>query len=164
MRKASLCLLKRIYKGERELLLGLKKKGFGKGKWNGIGGKFEPSSGDSNILDTAIRETEEEIKVKARDLEKVAILDFYYLDNNECDQQVHVFLCSSWLGDPQESDEMKPVWFKEKEIPFDKMWADDRFWLPEILKGEKLEGEFIFKDKKIIHNKNIKIVKNFSKI
>jgi len=164
MRMASLCLLRRTHKGKKELLLGLKKKGFGRGKWNGFGGKFEPFKGDSSVLDTAIRETEEEAKIKARDLEKVAVFNFYYLNNNNWNQQVHIFLCNNWFGHPKESDEMKPAWFEEEKIPFDKMWADDKFWLPEILKGKKLKGEFTFRDKKIIYSKNVKVVKSFSGI
>jgi hypothetical protein len=29
---------------------------------------------------------------------------------------------------------MKPEWFNIKNIPYDKMWEDDKIWLPEILK------------------------------
>src|SRR3954465_14054964 len=56
LRQASLCLLVR----EGEVLLARKKRGFGLGKWNGVGGKPEPGE---TIDETAIRETEEEIGV-----------------------------------------------------------------------------------------------------
>jgi hypothetical protein len=26
------------------------------------------------------------------------------------------------------------------------MWDDDRYWLPRILAGERLEGDFLFRD------------------
>jgi hypothetical protein len=29
---------------------------------------------------------------------------------------------------------MKPEWFSIDEIPFDKMWEDDKYWMPRILK------------------------------
>jgi hypothetical protein len=29
---------------------------------------------------------------------------------------------------------MKPYWFLLNEIPYDKMWEDDKIWLKEVLK------------------------------
>ena len=40
----------------------MKKRGFGVGRWNGTGGKFDAGK-DKNILGAAIRETKEEIGV-----------------------------------------------------------------------------------------------------
>jgi len=51
----------------------MKKRGFGVGKWNGVGGKIDSAKGDRNVVDAAIRESEEEIGVKINDLEKVAL-------------------------------------------------------------------------------------------
>lgn len=52
-----------------KVLLGLKKKGFGQGKWLGIGGKVE--EGES-VEEAAKREVKEEIGVTLRDMEKIA--------------------------------------------------------------------------------------------
>lgn len=30
---------------------------------------------------------------------------------------------------------MRPEWFLEDEVPFDRMWIDDRLWLPTFLAG-----------------------------
>jgi 8-oxo-dGTP pyrophosphatase MutT (NUDIX family) len=54
---------------EGELLLAMKKRGFGQGKWNGAGGKAEPGE---TPLQAAIRETEEEIGVTPIEPRKVA--------------------------------------------------------------------------------------------
>ena len=32
------------------------------------------------------------------------------------------------------------------KIPFDRMWDDDKHWLPEVLKGRKVRGKFSFKE------------------
>ena len=48
------------------------------------------------------------------------------------------------MGEPQESEEMKPAWFKIDSIPFESMWADDIFWLPEVLKGNVIKAGFTF--------------------
>ncbi|OIP76236.1 MAG: hypothetical protein AUK09_02515 [Parcubacteria group bacterium CG2_30_36_38] len=39
MKQATLCLL--IKRDSKEILLAMKKRGFGVGKWNGVGGKFD---------------------------------------------------------------------------------------------------------------------------
>ncbi|KAJ1429629.1 hypothetical protein B484DRAFT_396306, partial [Ochromonadaceae sp. CCMP2298] len=38
----SLIFCRRERQGVREVLLGMKKRGFGAGKWNGFGGKMDP--------------------------------------------------------------------------------------------------------------------------
>ncbi len=162
MRQATLCFLIRNKKneGEKELLLAMKKKGFGQGKWNGVGGKFDLKQ-DKNIYDTAIREMREEIGVEIKKQEKMAILNFYYpyfSNPEEKEWQAHVFFVSEWEREPRESEEMKPKWFKIKEIPFNQMWQDDLFWLPKVLEGKKLLAEFTFKKGEIISSHNIKVV------
>ena len=105
MRQATLCFLVREVNGEKELLLAMKKKRFGVGKWNGVGGK---------------------------------------LDFNK--------------GEPKESKEMRPKWFKVDEIPFDEMWPDDEFWLPKVLNGKKVKAKFIFKPGELIDSYEIKTI------
>lgn len=141
MRQSTLCLLVR----DDEILLAMKKRGFGAGKWNGYGGK--PLDGE-NIEQTALREMQEEIgvTVESADLTKVACLEFYFKTKKEWDQEVNIFVAKKWTGKPVETEEMKPQWFKFKEIPYDQMWPDDKYWLPKVLAGQKLEGEFYFND------------------
>ncbi|MBZ9572714.1 8-oxo-dGTP diphosphatase [Patescibacteria group bacterium] len=162
MRQATLCLLIKKNQIDKEILLARKKRGFGAGKWNGIGGKLDSEKGDKNIVEAAIREVEEEIGVKIKEIEKVAVLSFYfpYISDREWDQDVHVFLAKSWEGEPKESEEMLPKWFKSPEIPFAKMWDDDKFWLPQILEGKKLKANFVFKKGEKIAEKDIKFIKN----
>lgn len=158
MKEATLCLLIKKDQDNEELLLAMKKRGFGMGKWNGVGGKIDFEKGDKNIVDAARRETEEEIGIKIKELEKVAVLNFTFPYKKDWNQSVHVFLAKSWEGEPKESEEMAPKWFKVPEIPYDEMWDDDKFWLPYILKGEKLKADFIFKEGEILSEQNIKLV------
>ncbi len=163
MRQATICLLIREslpVDGKKELLLAMKKRGFGFGKWNGVGGKIDSEKGDKNIVETAIRETEEEIGVKVKKLEKVAVLNFYFPYNQTWDQDAHVFLVRDWEGEPKETEEMMPKWFKAEEIPFEKMWDDDRFWLPLVLKGKKLKAKFVFEEGEKVSERNVKIVES----
>lgn len=160
MNQATLCLFIRENQNQKELLLAMKKRRFGVDKWNGTGGKFDPIQ-DKNLKETAIRETEEEIGVKIKELEKVAILNFYFPYQKEWNQEVHVFLVKDWTGEPKESEEMLPQWFKLEEIPYQQMWNDDQFWLPHILAGQKIKADFIFKEGEIVSEHKIEVVKNF---
>ena len=65
---------------------------------------------------------------------------------------MYVFLADTWQGEPTESEEMKPQWFKISNIPYANMRPDDTFWLPEVLKGHLVKGEFEFKSGDIINS------------
>ncbi len=140
LRQTTLMLLVR----PGEILLAMKKRGFGKGRWNGVGGK--PDVGEK-IEDAAIRETVEEISVKPLSFKHKGIIDFYFphapADKN-MNQQVMIYVCDSWEGEPKESEEMQPQWYKTTEIPFSQMWPDDVHWLPHVLEGKFVCGEFMF--------------------
>ncbi len=128
---------------EERILLAMKKRSFGEGKWNGVGGKLMPNE---SIESSLVRETEEEIgvKVKENNLEKVAIINFYFDDKPDWDQECHVFISKKWEGNPTESEEMKPEWFNFSLIPYNYMWTDDKYWLPLVLEGKKIRAEFHF--------------------
>ena len=139
MQLTTLCFLIR----EGEILLAMKKRGFGVGKWNGVGGKLK--DGES-IEAAAVREMEEEIGVSAdlNQLENIGSLKFFFQGKPDWDQHMHIYFVRNWQGEPRESEEMKPQWYRYGELPFDSMWCDDKHWLPTVLRGNKIEGEFHF--------------------
>ena len=126
-----------------KICLGMKKRGFGEGNWNGYGGKVE--EGES-IEAGVIREIGEEsnVSVQKGDLNKVAIVEFVFKDGKHL--EVHTYFVRAWEGEPEETEEMKPEWFSYDAIPYEKMWADDIHWLPRALKGENLFGKVWFKE------------------
>jgi ADP-ribose pyrophosphatase YjhB (NUDIX family) len=136
MWSSMLCFLQK----DGQILLGMKKRDFGKGKWNGIGGKVE---GDKSMRAAAVRELKEEISVVCEEsaLLQVATLEFRS-ENKDLEWDVDVFFVNTWSGEPKESDEMIPQWFKESELPFDQMWPDDRHWFPPLLAGSTILGKF----------------------
>ena len=150
-------LIKKSDLGIQDMCLAMKKRGFGMNKWNGVGGKVE--SGET-IEQAAIRETEEEIAVHIQDIDKVAELTFHFTHNPSWDQVVHVYLAESWSGDPTESEEMRPQWYTVDSIPYDNMWPDDKFWLPEIVQGNKLKASFTLDENDTILDQQIDIVDN----
>lgn len=128
---------------EGQILLAMKKRGFGEGKWNGYGGKMK--EGES-IEEAAIREIEEEgnVVVQKEDLESAGKIDFYFSDKPEFNQSVYLFKVTKWQGEPKETDEMRPQWFFLDKIPYESMWAGDDQWLKRVIRGEKVYGEIHF--------------------
>lgn len=131
-----------VIQNETHILLGMKKRGFGAGRWNGFGGKV--ALGET-VEAAAKRELLEECGLDAQVLEKRGILRFEFATSSEA-LEVHVFGVVKYDGEPVETEEMKPHWFKLTDIPFDKMWPDDRHWLPLFLEGKRLDGRFYFLD------------------
>ena len=127
------------------VLLGKKKRGFGMGKLNGIGGKLEP--GESPEIGV-IREVEEEVglTIPRSALQLGGEITFRFPFMKAFDHFVHVFVASDWSGEPMETDEMLPSWFSIDKIPFEQMWQDDAYWLPLVLQGKCIEAEFTFGD------------------
>lgn len=140
LKQRTLCFLIK----DGQVLLGQKKRGFGQGYWLGIGGKVE--SGE-NVKEAARREMKEEVGVELVHMDRVATLDFYFPyveEPKKWNQQVCVFVANTWHGDPKESEEINPRWFKVDNIPIDLMWDDAHYWLPKVLQGIKLTAEFTF--------------------
>ena len=127
-----------------KVLLGRRKQGSGQGKWVGIGGRVEAGEG---IETATVRECIEEVGLSPLALQKVALLTFlfpYAADPQNWNQEVHVYKSSTWSGQLQESDEIEPAWFAIDQIPYPHMWPDARHWLPAILSGKTLKGQFIY--------------------
>lgn len=131
-----------LLKKDNKILLGMKKRGFGEGKYNGVGGKLKENETPEIAM---IRETQEEINVTPTKYEKVGLieLDEYYKGKKE-NVVFNLYMIYEWDGEPSESDEIKPGWFDINEIPFSKMFTDDKYWLPLVLEGKKLKAYFEF--------------------
>jgi 8-oxo-dGTP diphosphatase/2-hydroxy-dATP diphosphatase len=123
-----------------KVLLGMKKRGFGVGRWNGFGGKI--MEGES-LKDAALRELEEEAGVVPVDMEEVGVIDFEF-ENDPKILEVHIFRITDFRGEPRESEEMTVQWFDIQNIPYEQMWSDDIHWLPMFLQGKKFKGKFLF--------------------
>jgi len=132
----TLCLV--IQDGK--VLLGLKKRGFGEGRWNGFGGKVEEGE---TVVEAAHRELLEESGVEAKEMEEMGVLEFSF-ENDPKMLEVHIYKVSDFTGEPIESEEMRPEWFGFDDIPFEQMWSDDKYWFPYLLGGRKFKGNFRF--------------------
>ncbi len=99
-----------LHQGDN-LLLGMKKRGFGEGKFNGFGGKIGPNE---TILAAAQRELEEEANVRALDPSLRGHIIFEFEGHDEL-LEVYVFRATRYEGEVRESEEMAPQWFSAVE-------------------------------------------------
>lgn len=140
MQNVTLLFLKR----QNSILLAMKKRGLGAGKWNGVGGKVVPPE---TFEQATARECKEEIGVIPLAISLVAVLNFYITERSVTERKIHnvahVYLTDEWKGEPTETEEMAPRWFEIKAIPYEKMWIDDILWLPKVLAGEKIKATFV---------------------
>lgn len=141
-----------------QILLAMKNRGFGAGKWNGVGGKVK--IGES-VTDSFIRETQEELNVTPTEFEQVAMHTFTY-PGEESSWDAYVYFVTKWTGEISESEEMSPKWFKISEIPFHDMWDDDIYWLHAALAGNKLKAHFVFDENNKLTHAQITPVATFN--
>ncbi|MDR0979186.1 MAG: 8-oxo-dGTP diphosphatase [Lachnospiraceae bacterium] len=142
-----------ILRNNNKILIALKKRGFGKGKLNGVGGKLEKGE---TAVDAMIRETNEEIGVIPTEFEKVGKLDYIeFYKENKVNMHLHIYTATKWDGEPIETEEMKPEWVSIKEIPYSKMFQDDQHWLPQVLEGKKVKGFFEFDENMELLSHNV---------
>jgi 8-oxo-dGTP pyrophosphatase MutT (NUDIX family) len=153
-----LFLIRKSSDGVTDICLAMKKRGFGKGRFNGVGGKVE--EGES-VEDAVHREAEEEVGVKVGEIQKCAELTFTFPHEPSFDQLVHVFITEDFEGEPSETEEMSPSWLSTTYIPYAEMWPDDIFWLPKVLEGNKIIGRFTFGEGDTIQEKEVSVVETF---
>jgi 8-oxo-dGTP pyrophosphatase MutT (NUDIX family) len=122
-----------------EALLIHKKRGLGAGKINAPGGRIEPGESPEAA---AVRETQEEVCVTPAAPRRRGHLRFQFVDGYalEC----HVLSSDAFEGEPRETEEATPLWSPLHDLPYDRMWADDRMWIPLMLAGRPFRGRFVF--------------------
>ncbi len=125
-----------------EVLLIEKLRGHGAGKVNAPGGHIEVGETPEEC---AIREAFEEVGVAVLHAELVATLRFHDTENG-FNMLGYAHIAWAFTGQAKRTEEAIPFWTHIGDIPFDRMWEDDRHWVPRILAGEHLECEFVFKN------------------
>src|SRR5690349_5636557 len=85
-----------LLRKDDDILLAMKKRGFGAGKWNGVGGKLEPGE---SIEEALVRESIEEVGVTPKSWQKVAELDFIQdATTDPWHMYVYVYVSWDWEG------------------------------------------------------------------
>jgi 8-oxo-dGTP diphosphatase len=156
-----------------EVILGFRVKvsnDLGKGIFVGPGGKHDLKEDGSleSSEEALIRECQQELDVTPTEYAYKGNVRFIFPSKPKWCMSVDVFLVTSWQGivadiSPTNLDsylaslseplpEIIPVIFPQAEIPFHRMWADNRYWVPKVIAGGNVNLTFLYDDegKKVV--------------
>lgn len=130
-----------VRRSDDYVLLGEKLTGFGTGQVVAPGGHIEPGE---SALEGAVRETQEETGLIVSQPQWCASLTFEFPSHPDWNLALEVFTSRIYDGVLTPSTELTPWWCPVTELPLDRMWDDDGYWLARVLAGERLKGKFVY--------------------
>ncbi len=114
------------------------------GKWNGLGGKFEPGETPEECV---IREVYEESGLSIRDPKLCGLLLFPGFKGN--DWYVFVFTAIDFSGELIDSPEGKLEWIPDENVLGLNLWESDHIFMPWIRRGKFFSAKFIYEEDKL---------------
>lgn len=134
---------------DSQVVLIEKRTGHGAGKINAPGGHVEPRE---TVAQCALRELREETGLMARSRTMRARIKFWEVPN-QLVMVGYIFVVYEFDGELEDSEEAKPFWCPMEEIPYERMWGDDVYWVPLVLEGRSLVASFVFRDGLLVSRK-----------
>ena len=136
---ATLCYIKA---NQQTLMLHrVKKKGdYHQGKWNGLGGKFEPGETPEECV---IREVLEESGLEIQEPALKGILTFPMFDGVK-DWVVFVFVAGKFSGEIKSSPEGELKWIQDPDLAALNMWEGDQIFLSWLEGNHFFSGKFVY--------------------
>jgi 8-oxo-dGTP diphosphatase len=109
------------------------------GKWNGLGGKFEPGESPEQCV---IREVHEESGLLIQDPQLCGLLVFASFKGQ--DWYVFVFTARDFTGNLQENEEGYLEWIPDGKVESLPLWPSDHLFLPWIRQGKFFSARFVY--------------------
>lgn len=110
------------------------------GKWNGLGGKFEPGESPEECV---YREVREESGLTISNPHLCGLLIFPAFKGD--DWYVFVFTASEFSGELKENEEGYLKWIPIAELESLPLWPSDHVFLPWIKEGRFFSAKFLYK-------------------
>ncbi|MBI2420131.1 MAG: 8-oxo-dGTP diphosphatase [Ignavibacteriales bacterium] len=147
MKLATLCYVKDETQNKTLMLHRVKKENdMHEGKWNGLGGKFEPGETPEEC---AIREIHEESGLTITNPTFKGVITFPEFDGIE-DWYVFMFVSKEFSGSLIESKEGNLAWIDDDKLLELNLWEGDRIFIPWLDSGFFFSAKFVYKDKKLV--------------
>ncbi len=141
MKLATLCYLRQD--GKTLMVHRIKKPNdIHEGKWNGLGGKFEPGETPEEC---ARREIFEELGLRVKQLVLKGLLTFPLFARDE-DWYAFVFVAAGFDGKLIELPEGTLQWIDDAKLPELNLWAGDRIFLPWLERPGFFSGKFVYQN------------------
>lgn len=145
MKLATLCYIK--HNGKTLMIHRLKKQNdMHEGKWNGLGGKFEPGETPEECV---TREVREECGLALRNPELKGILTFPAFDGND-DWNVFVFVAREFDGRLTDSQEGNLQWIDDTDLSNLTLWDGDKIFLTWLDRPGFFSGKFLYQNGKLL--------------
>jgi 8-oxo-dGTP diphosphatase len=118
------------------------------GKWNGLGGKFEPGESPEEC---AVREIKEESGLDVNRLEMKGIITFPDFDAKN-DWLVFLFTANTSSGKLIDSPEGDLAWIDNDSILNLPLWEGDRLFIPWLKNPGFFSAKFVYKQGKLLNH------------
>lgn len=109
------------------------------GKWNGLGGKFEPGETPEECV---VREVKEECGLEIYNLQLHGLVMFPGFKGN--DWYVFIFTALALNGDLKETEEGYLKWIPDTEVEGLPLWPSDHFFLPWLREQRFFTAKFMY--------------------
>ena len=109
------------------------------GKWNGLGGKFEPGESPEEC---AVREVLEESGLQIHKPKLHGLLMFPNFKDD--DWYVFVFTAREFSGELIDSPEGRLEWIRNEQLLDLNLWESDHIFLPWIRAGKFFSAKFVY--------------------
>lgn len=116
-----------------------------RGKWNGLGGKFEPGETPEACV---IREVREESGLEIRNPRLHGLVMFPGFKGD--DWYVFVFTASEFSGSLTESPEGTLCWIPDEELESLPLWPSDHIFLPWLAQEKFFSAKFVYAEDKML--------------
>ena len=145
MKLATLCY---VQHNDKTLMLYRNKKenDYHEGKWNGLGGKFEPGESPEEC---AIREVKEESGLTVSNPKLKGFITFPMFDTVE-DWYVFCFVFDGYEGELIDSPEGKLEWIDNYKLMELNLWEGDKNFIPWLFQDKMFSAKFNYVDGKYI--------------
>ena len=141
LKLATLCYVQRP--GQTLMLHRVKRQNdYHQGKWNGLGGKFEPGESPEECV---VREVYEESGLVCRDPVLRGQITFPKFDA-EADWYIWIFVAPRWTGSLIDSPEGVLAWIDNDKLPALNLWPGDRMFIPWIFEERFFSAKFRYED------------------
>ena len=147
MKLATLCYITDLQKKSTLMLFRNKKENdVHEGKWNGLGGKVDPTESPE---DCVIREIKEESGLTISSPQLKGFITFPKFDGIY-DWYVFLFTADKFEGELINSNEGHLEWIPNDQIRSLNLWEGDQIFLPWLSGDKFFSAKFIYENKKLV--------------
>ena len=147
MKLATLCYVTDKNRKSTLMIHRVKKENdYHQGKWNGLGGKFEPGESPEEC---AVREIEEESGLLVKNNKMKGFITFPMFDGKE-DWYVFIFTADDFEGKLIDSNEGNLDWIPNEKLTEINLWEGDKHFIPWLFQDKFFSAKFIYENGKYI--------------